>query len=174
VHRIDQLREAVQDYGLTTIETNKLLTQFGRDVIKALSHYLHREKQLVHGVPPHDDDWKTDTDYRDAAFSSHGQPYLTLDPVDLGVAVRIDNLDDKGALWVRIVLTMQRVGDEIHLLIDDLADLRVPVKYHPKLEEVCELIFDTILKIYTRDVEHVKQGFYSPKSAIGFRVSAQD
>lgn len=167
VHRIDRIREAVRDYGRTSVATDQLLRRLGEAILFALQSYLHREKVLVHGVPPQGA-WEPDTDYRDGAFSTFHRRVLTLDPVEMGLAVRVDNLDDDGALWIRVVLTMAKVGDRLSVSIGEDKPVELPIAFEDNLAPICDMIFERLLKLYTLDVEHNRSGYYGTSGPIGF------
>jgi hypothetical protein len=166
---IDELRAAVRDYGRAAAETDALLRRFGTDIRNALATYLNPEENLVFGVPPHGD-WEEDQDYRDAAFSTYYRSFVTLDPVELGLAIRIDNLDDDGAGWVRVVLTLWKAGDKIHVRIGDHAAVAVPLAYQGELTAVCEMIFRAVLRHYKEAIAHDRAGIYGANTPIGFRL----
>lgn len=170
VHRIDRLREAVRDYGQLSVETDQMLRRLGGTVQLVLRPYLHREKMLVHGVPPQGP-WEPETDYRDAAFSTYSRATLTLDPLEMGLAVRVDNLGDDGALWIRIVLTMAKAGDRLLVSIGDDKPIELPIAFESKLTPVCDMIFERLLKLYTQDVQHNRSGYYGTTGPIGFVTS---
>jgi hypothetical protein len=59
VHQVDRIRNAMAAYGRLSLETHGTLTNFGRKLLATLITFLHREKTLVHGVPPFGD-WHPD------------------------------------------------------------------------------------------------------------------
>ena len=164
--RIDELRHAVRDYGRTAVETETKLRRLGGAIIGALRTYLHPEKTLVFGAPPHGD-WEPETDYRDAAFSTFYNGPIRLGPVEMGVSVRIDNLGDDGAVWLRLLMTLRKVGDTLRVGIDDLGTVCLPLAFEDKLEPVCDMVFNVVRKLFTEDVEHDRRGDYGG-GAIGF------
>lgn len=172
VHRIDELRLAADDYGKVATSTCRLLMTFGHDFIAAFGKYLHRDKQLVWGVPP-TGEWKPDNDYRDAAFSTYERSEYTLDPVMMGVAVTIENLNDDGKLWVRVVVGLRKIGDMIEVSVGDHATVKLPVEYQGHIENACEMVFDRLLKVFTEDVAHNREGYYGLDATIGFFASKQ-
>ena len=167
VHRITKPQKAASLYGRATIETYQLLTAFGRGLLAALCQYLHREKRVVFGVPPHGD-WEQGTDYRDAAFSTFGSGLLMLDPIDLGIAIRIENMNDDGDFWMRLAITLQRIGDKIHISIGDRLEKTIPANYQTSLADVCEDIFALAKKQLTEAVELGQSGHYGQVNPIGF------
>lgn len=168
VHRIDKIRAAAQAYGESSVRQQQLIAAFGKDLLAELAPYLHRGKHLVHGVTPKGD-WIPGQDYVDAAFSYYDAGLLTLEPIDFGIAIRVDNVDDDGACWVRVVLTLSKVGDKILASIGENAKTTIPVHYSAAdLRGVCEMIFVTVLKLFTTDVENARGGPYASSGAIGF------
>lgn len=136
VHRVDDLRIAVNAYGAASVEAMTILMGFGRKLLPALSRYLHRGKHLVYGVPP-SGDWRGGDEYADAAYSYYHSGIITLDPVSMGIGVEIPGTGPDDALYVRIVLSLRVLGDAIKLNIGDRDDLTIPVRYTDKDLENC-------------------------------------
>ena len=118
IHQIDRLRHAVADFGALSTESDSFLREVGKKILSNLNMHLHRERNLVRGVPPRGQ-WKPDVAYRDSIFSSHHEALLTLKPLEMGVAIKIENLSDAGALWVRLTVSLEQVGGSIQLSIGE-------------------------------------------------------
>lgn len=167
VHRIDALRQAVARYGDETWANYQLLTKFGHDLLSSMARYMHRGQTLVRGVPPCGE-WDPEQEYRHEAFSSFGDPVLTLEPTDLGMAIRIDNLSDTGSLWVRIVITLKRSGQKLLLSIGDQYNLALPLQYEGDIEQACAMIFGALHDSFDLGARETRSGLYGEHGAIGF------
>ena len=91
----------------------------------------------------------------------------------MGVAVTIENLNDDGKLWVRVVVGLRKIGDMIEVSVGDHATVKLPVEYQGHIETACKMVLDDLLKVFTEDVEHNREGYYGLDATIGFITSKQ-
>ena len=167
VNRIDGLREAVRAYGETAIKTHELLKPVGLAIFAHLNRHLHRDKTLVRAVPP-EGPFDPEGFYNDQAFSSY-EGGFTLAPLAIGLAVRVDNLADDGALWIRLPLTLMRRGDRVRLAVGNQQITDVPIDgYEQHLDQACIEIQEYMLSLFTDDVALDTGGLYGRDAAIGF------
>lgn len=166
--RIDELRHLVRDYGRTAVDYNRKVFDLGRDLANALNRYLGAEETaapLVLPVPP-SGDWEVEQDYGVQSFDV-GQ-LLLLRPISMGLAVRIDNLEDAGTLWVRVAVTFQRHGQVIAIESPAGSVVRIPSDGPWDLTDACQAIFGDLEALYRADLELDRDGLYAG-GRIGFR-----
>lgn len=168
VHQVDRIRNAMAAYGRLSVDTHRTLTDFGRRLLATVRMFLHRDKTLAQGVPP-SGNWKPDTDYRDAMFSSHHESLLSLDPLDMGLALRIDNHNDDGACWIRLRLTLQKIGNGIVVSLGEGRLAEVPVEFSDEhLRGISAKLVDECVALFSDHVDHVTRGYYDGRGPIGF------
>lgn len=168
VNQVDRIRNAMTAYGRLSAATHRTLTDFGRKLLSAVGTFLHRDKALIQGVPP-SGDWKPDTDYRDAMFSSYQENIHSLDPLDMGLAIKVENLDDDGACWIRLRLTLQKRGNDVVVSLGDGRLAEVPVNYTDEhLRGIATKIIDECVMLFSDRVDHVTRGYYGERAPIGF------
>lgn len=171
MRRIDAIRELARDYGQASLERCRHIRAFGNAMADTLNLYLGGEQDklpLVFLVPPFGD-WKSDTDYRDRAFSDFGG-LLDLVPVSMGIAVRIDNLADDGALWVRLVVGINRAGDRLEVDVPGGGVERVPLTdwSRANMTAICEALTQSLERLFRDEFEVDRHGLYG-SGRIGFQ-----
>ncbi len=167
VHQIDRLRHAVADFGVLSAQSDSFLREVGRKVLSNLNGHLHRQKNLVRGVPPRGQ-WKPDVAYRDAIFSSHQDAILTLKPLEMGVAIKIEDLSDAGALWVRLTISLEQVGSSIQLLIGEKKLPSLVIVDDSSLGDVSRSIVDFIEALFMNGLLDSDQVSASPVGFLRF------
>ncbi len=166
-HRIDQIKQAIADYSRVSHEATDIMHALGNDIATALNIYLHKNKKLVFCVPP-EGEWEGGKDYGDAAFSTHVRGYRSLEPLHMGLVVDVGDFLHGNSGWLRIILEMEKVGDEVIVSVLEKGSVTVPVAYREHLDEICELIFQSILRTFVEDVQLIKHGSDHKIGHIGF------
>jgi hypothetical protein len=158
--RIDEIRRAVKEYGRRSAENMEICRRLGRAIIVAFDRYLTLKGSLVFGVPPFGD-WSPEKgDYRDATFSFHGSRTLRIEDVQFGMALRVDNLDDSGCLWLRIVVNLRKQGEKIGVFVNEDSDgIWIPTNYSDRdLSEICEALYQLALRAFREDARMFVEG----------------
>jgi hypothetical protein len=160
MNRINEIKQAASDYGRRSIENMEVCRTLGRAIIKAFDKYLTLEGDVAIGVPLRGD-WDPKTgDYRDATFSFHGRKILRIENVQFGIGVRIDNLRDDGALWLRIVVNLRKYGEKIGVFVEDKSEgFWIPVDYKDShLQEICDGLYRVLLQSFREDTQIFVEG----------------
>lgn len=100
-----ELQKLIKKYGEETIALVKGSKHLGDKILSELPDYLECDRTKVNGVPPNGE-FQPNVDYRDACRSTHSERISYLEPVEMGICVKIDNLGDHGSTWVRTVLSI--------------------------------------------------------------------
>ena len=112
VSKIDEIREAARDYGRQSKENYEFCLQLKNDVILGLNRYLGQGllgEGLATGVPPWDDWDPGGGDYRNEALDTFDDKTLIVRDIVFGVAIRIDNFNDRGCCWVRSRISVHKL-----------------------------------------------------------------
>lgn len=137
--RLRELQIAMNKYGAASGVILTRQHMLGNEIVRGFERFLG-EGACVVGVPPVGD-WNPDQgDYREAKFSDFGQLVL-IEPVFIGVAIRIPHEKDAGELWLRVVLKLEPKDSEISVWAGD-HEVRVsePSNAPRGLEPVYELM----------------------------------
>ena len=165
---IDKLRHIVAEYGRKSIENYKVCRELGRNIIESLREFLDSPPGAVIGVPPHGDWDINQGDYRDEVFSTFTDEILLIKDVQLGISIRVDNLNDSGSFWMRIVVNLRKEGERFLISIGDRFQTSIPVSYETNdLKHLSEEIFGAVLRAYEEDVNVFVDGL-TGKTTIGF------
>ena len=139
--RIERLRRLVRIHGQLTLHRHLLLTSTGRMLVAALNDYLAPGENVVEAVPPQGE-WDPAINYGEAAFSSFGAGRLGMEPLLMGVAVRIDGFEEAEALWVRLALLFDCEGEYVTIDVPGADKIRLlageidPARLLPACEAV--------------------------------------
>jgi hypothetical protein len=141
--RMLELQQAMSAYGETSVRHYKTLVEFGDSVIARFYAFLGEGSQ-VRGVPP-EGDWSPDAgDYHHAKFSTHRRGLIVIEPILMGVGIRIPHAGDDDALWLRVVVEMEIRGDTIAVQVHDGSSIGgIGFDYdYEDVERVQEAIFE--------------------------------
>jgi hypothetical protein len=147
--RIERLRRLVRAHGQMTLQRHFLLTSTGRSLVAALNTYLAPDEGLVEAVPPQGE-WDPSIIYGDAAFSTFGLGRLSMDPVQMGIAVRIDGLDDLESLWIRLAVQFDCEGDHVAIDVPGADKVRILAREidEAHLFPACQAVETALLQLF--------------------------
>ena len=86
----------------------------------------------------------------------------------MGLAIDIGEKPDKDRGWLRIVLAMEKTGDDIEISVLEKGSVVVSADYADHIADVCALIFDSILTTFREDVQLIRHGPEHKIGHIGF------
>ncbi len=169
--RAHNLASAADQYGKEALRHLNLIRAFGQEIVSGFSAFLGVHHLDVRGVPSQGG-WDPDVaDYRDAKFSFFERGIISIEPIDMGLAVRVRHIQDDGYFWARIVLTLDVDGADIMAWVDEAATVRVPHTHQTaELEPVFQSIYDSLLKNFTDPVERLRS---LASGRIGFQVGSE-
>lgn len=137
-----ELQAAMDLYGNTTLRNFRLTHKFGDEVTYGLTAFLG-EGALAFGVNPEGDWSHRKGDHRDAKFSTYHEGYLRIEPVLMGVAIRIPHSVDDGEYWIRVVVEMIIAGDMLTVHVGKHTARGIALSYSAQdVERVQEMIFE--------------------------------
>jgi hypothetical protein len=137
-----ELQDAMNFYGDTTLRNYDLIHKFGDEVTCALADYLGEGAEAF-GVNPEKDWTHKNGDHRDAKYSTFRNGYLQIEPVLMGVAIKIPHSKDDGAYWIRVVAEMVVAGNMLTVHVGGNAARGIPLEYSARdVERVQEMIFE--------------------------------
>lgn len=165
--RLDQLRSLVRENGQAAMQLNQVAVDIGQRLACGLNAYLGAPGKVVRQVPPVGR-WEPEKDYGADAFDA----ITTLRPVRMGLAVRLDNLEDAGAAWIRVVIIFRRIDAEgISVEAPRGRLIRLSVKDEGGgLEEVFEAIVEDLTGMLRAEMEPGHDGLYAD-GRIGFYLA---
>lgn len=136
-----ELQQAMDLYGDTTWRNYEASHKFGNEITDTMGAYLG-EGSRVFGVNP-EGEWSHDKgDHRDASFSTYHSGYLRIEPIKIGIAIRIPHSKDNGAYWIRVVVEMEFVGDTMKVDVGGKKLHGIQIEYSKAdVERVQDLIF---------------------------------
>jgi hypothetical protein len=76
------------------------------------------------------------------------------------MALRVDNLDDSGCLWLRIVVNLRKQGEKIGVFLNEDSDgIWIPTNYSDRdLSEICEALYQLALRAFREDARMFVEG----------------
>ncbi|WP_338828318.1 hypothetical protein [Bradyrhizobium sp. 27S5] len=155
--RILELQQAMSAYGETAARHYLALHEFGDALVAHFPAYLG-EGATVLGVPP-ESGWALGRgDYRDAKFSSFKRGSIVIEPILMGVAIRVPHARDPGGTWLRIVVEMELKGDTIAVQVYDGKNVGgIDVNYTDRdLQRVQEAIFECARDVLVNPVRSIR------------------
>lgn len=155
--RVLELQQALNSYGEASVRNYRLLHKFGEEVVYGLAAYLG-EGARVHGVPP-EGEWRPEAgDYHDAKFSTYHRGLIVIEPILMGVGLRIPHSKDSGGFWMRVVVEMELVREVIAVQIHDGKGVGgISIDYTAQdVERVQEAIFECAREVLTNPVRSVR------------------
>src|SRR5258708_11165954 len=97
--RAHNLASAADQYGKEALRHLNLIRAFGQEIVSGFSAFLGVHHLDVRGVPSQGG-WDPDVaDYRDAKFSFFERGIISIEPIDMGLAVRVRHIQDDGYFW---------------------------------------------------------------------------
>lgn len=146
-----ELRDAIADYGEAAMENLLRCKAFGTAVIDGLADWLGAPPEAVVAVPAAGQ-FDPRHEYKDAAFSFHGQKVIRLEPVTFGVCVVVPNAEDSGSLWLRTGIRVEVTGDTFDVFVGNQAIEHVPLEFTDKLEPVYQAIQKEFLQVFKKEL----------------------
>jgi hypothetical protein len=141
-------------YSEMTVKHYRFIHAFGDGIIERLPVFLGEGSQVL-GVPPAGDYRVDNGGYRDAKFSTYYASLLTLDPIQMGVAVGIPHTKDDGVFWPRVVIEFEMNGNAIQVTVGDgpVSVRGVPLPHtEGDVERVCEQIHEYVRSVLENPV----------------------
>jgi hypothetical protein len=123
-----ELQKAMDFYGDTTLRNFQAAQKFGDEIIHTMEDFLG-EGAKVFGVNPEGEWDHKKGDHRGAKYSTYHTEYLGIEPILMGVAIRIPHSKDSGAYWIRILVEMEFIGDAMNIQVGDKVLRSVPLEY---------------------------------------------
>jgi hypothetical protein len=140
--RMLELQAAMDFYGDTTGRLYMISHKFGDEITYTLAEYLGEGARVL-GVPPEGEWTHQKGEHRDAKYSTYRSGYLRIEPILMGVAIKIPHSKDSGAYWIRVTIEMVLVGDTITVHVGEKSLRGIPVEYSKNdVERVHEMIFE--------------------------------
>jgi hypothetical protein len=168
--RIEQLARAAANYGPEALRRLNLVRKAGNDIVCGFSRYLGAPPPTVRGVPPAGD-WDPMANHMDNRFSFYAKGTILVEPIDMGLAVRIPHVDGGGHFWARALITMDVKGGEIVIGVGALPFVHLPEQYsEAELTPVFDTIFQSLMVGFTDSVKRLtaekaaRIGFFHPKA----------
>jgi hypothetical protein len=147
--KMSELQEAMNRYGASSVRNYQTVHPIGEKLIEGFGTYLG-VAGCVLGVPP-TGNWKGDTDYRSAKFSTYNAGRLSVGPISMGLAVRIPHTKDAGPFWMRVVLEFLIEGSAFSVRIGDGKTVpSLPIDctdsdLHPVYDEIFSYVKDVFV-----------------------------
>ncbi|WP_432678182.1 hypothetical protein [Nioella aestuarii] len=161
--KYEELQVLTEKYGLETLAFYEKVKAIGPNIVEAYIDYLGGPKTAANAVPP-DGDFDPSMLHRDAAFDCYGRGTIFLEPIRMGVCTEIRNQSDRGATWVRTVLSFFPDGGRIRLFIGSKEhQIHVGEIVDDVMAEICEAIFTDAREAFSIELDEA-QG----RSRIGF------
>jgi hypothetical protein len=137
-----ELQRAIDFYGDTTLRNFEAAHKFGDEITYTMAEFLGEGAEVL-GVPPEGDWTHHKGDYNDAKYSTFHTGYLRIEPVKMGIAIRIPHSMDDGEFWIRIMAELDFVGDTMNIRVGDKTLAGVSLAYSKaNVKGVQELIFN--------------------------------
>lgn len=161
----DALKTAIRDYGQAAFQ-NLMKCRALADALVAGFHVFEGcPKENVAGVPA-EGPFDPQKHYGDQAFSYSQREIIILEPVRFGLSLIVGNAEDKGALWLRTVLSAEVSGDHFDVYVASRGIIRVPLDFEGKLAPVFEAVHAEFIETFTIETNDFLDARF--KGGIGF------
>ena len=166
--KFDDLQHLAKDYGNRSITQSFESKRLGHEIIDRLPDFLGCDKANVRAIPPHGP-ISTEGGHNHEAFSNYGQRLLNLQPIEMGVGLRLNDLEDDGYSMLRSIVSMSLKSDGFSVAVGSSEDtVRVSLAFkegmHRLLDQIC-LDFEGLFQPDLSETERSKGvGFHLPSS----------
>jgi hypothetical protein len=151
--RYQDLQSLTKQYGEETWRFYQEVKKLGPKIVEAFDEYLGGPKRAVSAVPP-EGTFNPREVYRGAAFSSHGQGTIFLEPIAMGICTDIGNRGDRGSTWVRTVLEFRPAGNGILIAVGARATrVTVEGEIGRQMEPLCEAIYQDVREAFSLELD---------------------
>lgn len=163
--KIDELRNAIRDYGKAAFQNLMKCRALGEAIAGGFHIYEGCGEENVAAVPV-DGAFDPRREYGEDAFSFSNRDVIILEPVSFGLCLIVGNVEDSGSLWLRTVISMEIIGENFDVFVASQPVIRVPIEFEGKLEPVFEAIHREFLETFTLEVNEFLDTRF--KTGIGF------
>lgn len=163
--KFEELKAAIRDYGQAAFQNLLKCRAFGDAVAAGFHDYEGCPAENVAAVPA-DGAFDPRRDYGDEAYSYSAREVIVLEPVRFGLCLIVGNAEDKGALWLRTVVSAEIVGENFDVFVAAQPVIRVPMDFEGKLAPVFEAVHREFLQTFTLEVNEFLDARF--KTGIGF------
>ena len=163
--KYEELQKAVRDYGDAAFQNLMRCRALGDAIIAGYHEFAGCGEECVAGVPAQGP-FDPRKEYGDEAFSFHDRDVIILEPVRFGLSIIVGNAEDKGALWLRTVISAEITGDTFDVFVAAQPIIRIPFDFEPHLPIIYEAIHTEFLETFTLEVNEFNDKRFS--TGIGF------
>ncbi|MGV6801673.1 MAG: hypothetical protein ACWA5L_07105 [bacterium] len=163
--KYDELKQAIAEYGEAAMENLVRCKALGRAVVDGFADYLQCPPEKVVGVPAQGQ-FDPRHHYGDAAFSFHGAKIIRLEPIEFGICVIVDNVEDSGALWLRTALRIEVTGDSFDIFVANQPMVQVPLEFTGELTPIFEAIHTELMGVFRKELAEFNDARFA--GGIGF------
>lgn len=160
--RFDVLADASARYGRLALENYTQIRHLAEGVATGFCAYLGGRGVCAHLVPPAGP-WAPQP-FGSGAYSVSGRPFLPLEPISFGLAVRVSRQDN----WLRLVFTASKSGENftLHLEGGRDFDFSLPLD-RDQMTEFFDHIHGHLVDFFEEHADRYEHGEYGGRD-IGF------
>lgn len=161
----DELKEAIRGYGQAAFQNLFKCRALADAIVQGFHDFEGCPKENVAGVPA-EGPFDPHADYGENAFSYANREIIILEPVRFGLSLIVGNAEDKGALWLRTVISCEVTGDHFDVYVAHRPVIRAPLDFDGRLAPIFEAIHAEFIETFTLETNDFLDARF--KSGIGF------